>query len=568
MRILYRLVMLLYITGISVFALAEGKKYEILFAQSLYTPLLLLLILAVVSLYRANRRELRRRIKAQTKLLLQKNLVDQRNEFDNVFHSIREGLITYDKHYRIRFVNRAALLMLNMSYSQERPYYEGLSAGTYLSIFHNGEEILYQLLEKVYNSGKSVSVPNNSFMKELGTNSYFPVSGEFVPLFNKNSITGFALSFRNISEEELQKTLFHLAVEDNSIYPWQYDVDKDVFLFPLGFLLRFGFDESKKYIMREQIGKMIHPDFTQKVKNDFRSVVDGEKASVRLNFRAYDINGELEWWECRMSIFPGLNSNDPYSILGVCQNIQRYKKTETELILARDKALESDKLKTAFLANISHEIRTPLNLIVGFSDLLKDIHSFEEEDVTSFVATINNNCELLLNLINDILDMSLIESGTMQFRLSGTNLSLLIDDLYLSQRLNISKRVAFIKIVPEGASMIIQTDVYRLKQLLSNLLHNAIKFTSSGSISFGYSLEEPGFVTLFVEDTGVGISKEDQEHIFDRFYKVNSFSQGAGLGLSLCWIIVERMNGTIAVNSEVGKGTCFTIRIPDNLNKC
>lgn len=203
---------------------------------------------------------------------------------------------------------------------------------------------------------------------------------------------------------------------------------------------------------------------------------------------------------------------------------------------------------------MSHEIRTPLNAIVGFSDLLSDTSNFTAEEVTQFIATINKNCGLLLALINDILDLSRIESGTMEFMFAEHNLPLLLKTVHDSQRLN----------MPAGDKKYLTTDNVRLQQVVNNLINNAAKFTGSGFITFGYEEDkEPGYTRIFVEDTGVGISEEGIRHIFERFYKVDNFTQGAGLGLSICQTIVERLKGTISVTSEVGKGTCFTVRLPN-----
>ena len=249
-------------------------------------------------------------------------------------------------------------------------------------------------------------------------------------------------------------------------------------------------------------------------------------------------------------------------VLGVCQSIQRYKTTEEELIAARDKALQADTLKSAFLANMSHEIRTPLNSIVGFSDLLKDIEAFSPEEVKQFVDTINTNCTLLLALINDILDLSRIESGSMDFRFAGYNLTFVMQQIYDSQRLSMPSGVELVMKLPEESKSIV-TDSVRLKQVINNFINNAKKFTTQGSITFGFLTEEPGYTVFFVEDTGSGISEENQRRIFERFYKVDSFTQGAGLGLSICQTIVERFRGEINVSSELGEGTRFTVRVPD-----
>ena len=237
------------------------------------------------------------------------------------------------------------------------------------------------------------------------------------------------------------------------------------------------------------------------------------------------IEGEYEWWEYRSSVISGLTRDSLYNILGVCQSIQRYKTAEQEMREARDKALQADKLKSAFLANMSHEIRTPLNAIVGFSDLLSDTSGFTEEEIGQFIATINKNCGLLLALINDILDLSRIESGTMEFMFANHNLPLLLKTVHDSQQLNMPPRVELLLRMPDNEKKYLVTDNVRLQQVVNNLINNAAKFTTYGSITFGYEEDEdPEYTRIFVEDTGVGISEEGIRHIFERFYKVDNFT--------------------------------------------
>ena len=539
------------------------EKYKFLFIL-LYPSILALLVVSVVWLMRVNRRESKRRIQAQTRLLVQNKLVEQRNEFDNIFHSIRDGVITYDTDLHIHFTNSSLLKMLHLPSEAGGRVYEGMMAGSIFNIYNEGQDILHKMLKQVAGTGESVQIPQGSFMKEVHSDKYFPVSGEIVPIRSRGMITGMAFSARNISDEEMQKRFFDMAMDESSIYPWQFDVETNCFIFPQGFLTRLGYEESVTIISREDMERTVHPDDLKEVKLLFDRALTGEDTNTRLNFRQRNADGEYEWWEYRSSVITGLTQDSLYNILGVCQSIQRYKMAEQEMREARDKALQTDKLKSAFLANMSHEIRTPLNAIVGFSDLLSDTSGFTTEEVAQFIATINKNCGLLLALINDILDLSRIESGTMEFIFAEHNLPLLLKTVHDSQRLNMPPGVELLLRMPEGDKKYLQTDNVRLQQVVNNLINNAAKFTFSGSITFGYEEEEePGYTRIFVEDTGVGISEEGIRHIFERFYKVDNFTQGAGLGLSICQTIVERLKGTISVTSEVGKGTRFTVRLPD-----
>ena len=520
----------------------------------------------VAWLYRSNRREARKRIHAQTRLLVQHRLVEQRDEFDKIFCSIRDGLITYDTDLRIHFVNRALVEMLGLSSDTYMARsYEGQIAGSIFHIYMNGENILQTLLKQVIRDKKPVIIPEKAFMQENTKGAYFPVSGEVVPIFAKDKLTGMAIVCRNISEEEMQRRFFNMAIEESSIYPWQYNTRLKCFHFPGGLLQRFNCYDNTGYISREELDLIIHPGDLPRTRKHFNDIMLGHEPNSRMSFRLQNADGGYEWWEFRSTAYDGLTADIPYMVLGVCQSIQRYKDTEDELIAARDRALQADKLKSAFLANMSHEIRTPLNAIVGFSDLLKDLEAFSSEEVQQFVETININCTLLLALINDILDLSRIESGTMDFQLSPYNLTFIMQQVYDSQRLSMPQGVELRTDFPEGTGKDIVTDSVRLKQVVNNLINNARKFTAKGSITLGYSMEEPGYTTVFVEDTGAGISDEDQKHIFERFYKADSFTQGAGLGLSICQTIVERLHGTITVTSKLGRGTRFEVRLSDDV---
>lgn len=529
-----------------------------------YLLVMALPVVLIIRLVRSNRKEARRRIQAQTRLLIQLRLVEQRNELDDIFYSIRDGIISYDSDLRIHFVNRSLRQMLGLPFEGHSVRsYEGQEAGSVFHIYLEGKNILIELLKQVLAQQKAMRIPSNAFMCENQKGLYFPVSGEVVPVFARGRINGVVLICRNISEEERQKRLFRMAMDESSIYPWQFDTHTKRFNISEGLLARLGYPPNRGFMTPEEMQSLIHPDDRESANNSFLDLLHGECTNVHMSFRVKKSEGDYGWWEFRCTIYKGLAIDVPYMVLGVGQSIQRYKDTETALIAARDHALEADKLKSAFLANMSHEIRTPLNAIVGFSDLLKNLDAFTTEEVQDFVELIGVNCSLLLALINDILDLSRIEAGTMDFKFSNYNLTSVMQEIYNSQRMGMPRGVELRVECPVNEDKFIRTDAVRLKQVVNNLINNAKKFTAEGSITLGYTVTEPGYTTVFVEDTGKGISEENKKFIFERFYKVDNFTQGAGLGLSICQTIVTSLGGTISVTSEEGKGTRFEVRLPD-----
>lgn len=242
-------------------------------------------------------------------------------------------------------------------------------------------------------------------------------------------------------------------------------------------------------------------------------------------------------------------------------SLEQQKIVESELRVAKEKAEESDHLKSAFLANMSHEIRTPLNAIVGFSGLLAMAENYEERD--EYINIINNNNELLLQLINDILDLSKIEANTLEFVYSDININQLLCDIEQTSRLKAADgvQVSFVEKLPH---CIIRTDKNRLSQVVTNFINNAIKFTKEGSIYFGYK-HKGNNLYFYVSDTGCGINKDIKDSVFQRFVKLDSFAQGTGLGLSICQMIVHKLGGEIGVDSELGQGSTFWFTLPDTV---
>lgn len=252
-------------------------------------------------------------------------------------------------------------------------------------------------------------------------------------------------------------------------------------------------------------------------------------------------------------------------LIGISWDITNFQNIEQELIKARIKAEQSDRLKTAFLANMSHEIRTPLNAIVGFSKLLPSAENEEEEKLYSDI--INQNSDILLQLINDILDLSKIEAGTLEYVKRPMNVGEVCRNIYAVHKERVKEGV--ILLLDNEQDLIIEEDQNRLSQIITNFITNAIKFTYSGEIHLGYKIESDRLY-FYVKDTGIGIEPEKVDHIFDRFVKLNSFAQGTGLGLAICRMIVEKIGGEIGVTSELGEGSTFYFIIPfkGESNKC
>ena len=254
-----------------------------------------------------------------------------------------------------------------------------------------------------------------------------------------------------------------------------------------------------------------------------------------------------------------LTDGDQEQMLLTIYDITELKNTQRLLSIEKENAVSAEKLKSAFIANMSHEIRTPLNAIVGFSSLLTETEDMK--DRKQYMAIVQENTELLLQLISDILDLSKMESGAFEFVKSDTDVNLLCGEIIRSLRMKVPAGVelVFEKCLPECH---VWADKNRLNQVISNFINNALKFTFSGSITLGYYRQTDGYLRFYVRDTGMGIPRNKIKTVFDRFVKLNSFVHGTGLGLSICKSLVEQMGGTIGVESEEGEGSCFWFTYP------
>jgi signal transduction histidine kinase len=250
---------------------------------------------------------------------------------------------------------------------------------------------------------------------------------------------------------------------------------------------------------------------------------------------------------------------NPTRIVGTSQRIDDRKALEKALVDARNRAEESDRLKTAFIANMSHEIRTPLNAIVGFTSILPDVPDPAERQ--QLLDLIHENTQKLLRIVDDVVNISKVEAGKEELVMTSFNLSAMLNELvehYSKQ----AKEGVVLNTMFASDSLTITTDHNRLLETMRHLLSNAVKFTDHGMVVIGFDAPVDGRISIWVRDTGIGIAPDMQERIFERFFKVDEFVPGAGLGLSICRTMTYSMGGSVRCESELGKGSTFTVEIP------
>ena len=383
---------------------------------------------------------------------------------------------------------------------------------------------------------------------------------------SKGNFTGYA--FINIDNTERMDALnricdfenFFLLISDYA----KVGYAKSNLLDRKGYAIKqwyMGEDENTPLSDIIGVYSKMHPDDRKRILDFLYKARLGEVRDFKGEIRILHPGTEDQWNWVRTNVV--VNQYQPENgvieLISVNYDITELKETEAKLIDAKEKAETADRLKSAFLANMSHEIRTPLNAIVGFSSLLVQGENPEERE--QYMAIVEENNELLLQLISDILDLSKIEAGTFDFVKQELDVNQLCEDMVRTMKLKARPgvEVVFDHRLPE---CIIVSDRNRLNQVIANFMNNAIKFTSTGSIRLGYGQAETNLLRFYVADTGIGIIQEKQAEIFDRFVKLNSFVHGTGLGLSISKSIVEQLGGTIGVESESGKGACFWFTLP------
>lgn len=356
-------------------------------------------------------------------------------------------------------------------------------------------------------------------------------------------------------EEEMHSYNKRLAIacQAGKIYPWIWDMVNGTA--ELSVTINGKIEHI--CIEHESFTEKIHPSYQQMYRDITNAFANGEIDSIRFSFPCQYFTDEYIWYEKIGEVYEADSEGRTIKSIGILRDMTVDKRHEAD-IRAKHLAEESDRMKSAFIANMSHEIRTPLNAIVGFSTLLAQ--SDDPDEKQEFLKIIESSNEFLLQLIGDILDISKIESGKLEFIYSAFRLN----DIFAPQQQAFALRVepgVDVIFESDGNDYSIVSEKTRLTQVLTNFLSNAVKFTSSGTIRYGYRLTDTGLYA-YVADTGAGIDQEHQSSIFNRFVKLNSFKQGTGLGLSICKTIIEKLKGEIGVESEEGKGSTFWFSIP------
>lgn len=320
--------------------------------------------------------------------------------------------------------------------------------------------------------------------------------------------------------------------------------------------------EEEDTLLDEVVGVYthMHPEDRKRFLDFYDEVRDGKRRHFQgeMRIRRPGTKNEWNWVSSNVMVTNYKPEENEIEIIGINYDITELKETEAELIQARDKAEMMDRLKSAFLANMSHEIRTPLNAIIGFSSLLHYVENEQERE--QYISLINHNNQLLLKLINDVLDLSKIEAGHIELHSEWFNPAELIEESITEYERNVPAGVKLFARYPAAPGQI-EHDPMRIKQILNNFISNALKNTVQGHIEVYYETDTDG-IRISVSDTGCGIPPDKLGMIFERFEKVDSFAQGAGLGLSICKSIVEKMNGVITVDSTMGVGSTFTVELP------
>lgn len=355
---------------------------------------------------------------------------------------------------------------------------------------------------------------------------------------------------------------YEMVLQAMKLASWRVDLKTRTITFDSDFRTRPGLMTCQPGSDLNVIFKDMVKEDVKKVFNSFEDIINGKTDSFHIQYRMKNLQNEIYWSEAHATVAERDERGRPMVLVGTTACIDEQKKMEEDIINARIQAEESDRLKTAFINNISHEVRTPLNAIVGFSDILPSIDDPEERQ--NLVAIIKENNSKLLRIFEDMMNISKIEAHNERSNLvvSKFNVVEMVEVLLAKFKTDNANRPIAADFVSQESALDIETDKAKLEYIVKHLLENAFKFTTKGNITAGVNLMIDGQLRIWVSDTGKGIAQADQKRIFDRFFKVDSFVQGAGLGLSVCRSYALSLGGNVGLESQLGQGSTFWVELP------
>ena len=501
--------------------------------------------------------------KSEQKAIEEQQILQHKEEvLNNIFQNLPAGIELYDKDGYLTEINDKELEMFGIG---NREDVLGVNLFSNPNIPDNIKDNLRRQEDAFFNTNYNFSAIND-YYPSLKKDTINIVTKATALRDSKNNFTNYLLINVDTTEAASARskikefeTLFALIGDYAKVGYAVFDaLSRD------GYALSSWYDnigEKDGIPLPEVIGvyRNVHPDDRAVLKEFVGNVKQGQATCLRKDIRIKRASGNYSGTSVNVLVRDFRPQDGIIEMVCVNYDITPLKQTEQKLIIARDKAEQLDRLKSAFLANMSHEIRTPLNSIVGFSTLLTETDDLEER--AEYISIIQRNNELLLQLISDILDLSKIEAGTFDFVKERFEIEQACQEIVQELKAKPQKGVTLL-FESHASPCHIYSDKNRFTQVLTNFINNAIKFTSQGNITVGYEITSDNAIKIYVHDTGLGVPKEKLDNIFDRFVKLNTFAQGTGIGLSICKSIITQMGGEIGVESVVNEGSCFWFTLP------
>lgn len=423
-----------------------------------------------------------------------------------------------------------------------------------LELKHNMDDLLEPFFVKIKSRADSNISFSNGYMVNKTESNHVLCDGCITGIYDDGGrLQHYFVYFRDTSNEHIQDAIMNMAMSRMDIFTWYYDMDENIMHIDPRYFEYLGISSENYTLTMQEYRNLVHSDDWEPLHAALAQQLQGDLYRDPVPFRLHRGDGTWEWFEGQ-SNYVGQTEGRPFQLVGICMSIQKFKESERILSEALEKAERSDRLKSVFLANMSHEIRTPLNAIVGFSALLAQ--EADHADKQEYVKIINYNNELLLRLIGDILDLSKIEAGYMDFINERFDMAALFNDIYSSMKQRIKNPEVILEADNPYKECWVNLDKKRVTQIITNFATNAIKYTLRGHIRMGYGYEDGG-IKFYVQDTGIGIADDKKPKVFQRFEKLDSFAQGTGLGLAICKAIVESNDGRIGFDSTEGEGSYF-----------